>query len=77
MSNPYVLSIETTEGVSHQHGYHYGTDLALAMQLTEGAFAARIIHGLPTVTMALKRGGKVEHVYYGKGQWDDYTGVGG
>ena len=68
----YVLSIETTPGVSHRHGFHLGTDLSVAMGIVEDKFAAMTEWGQPVVTMALLQGGKLVDVYYGGGSWSSW-----
>ncbi len=50
---PFVMSIETTHMVSHRHGFHLGTDLAVAMKICEETYDARVKSGLPVVTVAL------------------------
>lgn len=39
-SNPYVLSIEANDGTVRQHGFHLGTDKALARKIAEERFDA-------------------------------------
>jgi hypothetical protein len=58
-TQPYILSIETAEGRSFRHGYHLGTDETLARQIAEEKFHARVNAGLPTVTVALIRDGRM------------------
>jgi hypothetical protein len=67
--NPYILSIEVTEGCAERHGFHLGTALPLAMQIAEERFHARRRAGLPVLTVALLRDGKLVDVYYGD-SWD-------
>ena len=72
--SPFVLSIETTEGVSEQYPYHLGTDIQLAKRIIEEKFAAYVGIGKPVVTMALMRDNRIVDVYYGGGQWDSRLG---
>jgi hypothetical protein len=69
----YILSIETTEGVSHQHGFHLGTDLSLAMTIAEDKFKAMVANQQPVVTVALMQDGKLVDVFYGNG-WHSEQG---
>jgi hypothetical protein len=64
--SPFVLSIETTAGQSVQHGFHIGTDERLARQVAEEKFNARVKHGLPIVTVALMRHGRIVDVFDGR-----------
>jgi hypothetical protein len=66
MAQPFTLSIEPTDGKSFQHGFHLGTDEHLARQIAEEKFHARNKHGMPTVTVALIREGKLVDCYDGK-----------
>jgi hypothetical protein len=66
MSNPFILSIETTSGQSQMHGFHLGTDERLARQIAEEKFHARVAYGLPVVTVALFRNGKMVDCYGGR-----------
>lgn len=71
--SPFTLSIETAPGVSEQHGFHLGTIEALARVIVADKFAARVAYGLPVITMALMRDGRVFDVYHGA-KWDsDYA----
>ncbi len=63
---PFILSIETTSGVSHQHGFHLGTDETLARQIAEERFHGRVAAGLPVVTVALLRDHRIVDVFDGK-----------
>jgi len=64
----FTLSIEDTYGHSFQHGFHLGTDKALARQIAEERFHARIKHGLPVVTVALIRERKLVDCF--DGEWE-------
>lgn len=69
----FCLSIETAPGQSHQYGYHLGTIEAIARQCVVDRFAAHVRHGLPVVTMALMRDGRIVDVFHGS-KWDsDYA----
>ena len=63
--SPFTLSIEDTEGHSFQHGFHLGTDEKLARQIAEEKYHARVKHGLPVITVALMRQGKMVDCYGG------------
>jgi hypothetical protein len=65
-SSPFILSIETEAGKSHVHGFHLGTDEHLARQIAEEKFHARVQYGLPVVTVALVRNGKMVDCYGGE-----------
>ncbi len=65
MTDVFTLSIEATEGQSFQHGFHLGTDERLARQIAEEKFNARVGAGMPTVTVALMRAGKIIDVFDG------------
>jgi hypothetical protein len=69
---PFIMSIETTEGNSHRHGFHLGTDERLARQLIEERFAARVANAMPTVTIALMRDEKLVDVFDGR-WYNDYA----
>lgn len=69
MINPYILSIETTEGNSYKHGFHLGTILDVAKAIAEEQFNARVANRQPIVTVALMRNGKIIDVFYGNGLW--------
>lgn len=64
-TTPFCLSIETAAGESHQHGFHLGTDLALARQIAVEKYNARVAFGLPVVTVALMRDRKMVDCYLG------------
>ena len=66
MTQPFTLSIEITAGQSFQHGFHLGTDERLAHQIAEEKFHARANNGLPVVTVALMRNGKMVDCYGGR-----------
>jgi len=66
MTTPFVLSIEVEPGRAVQHGFHLGTDERLARELAEERYHARIAHGLPVVTVALMRGGRMVDCYGGR-----------
>jgi hypothetical protein len=65
MTDPFILSIETSHGHSFQHGFHLGTEERLARQIAEEKFHARVKHGLPVITVALIRAGKLVDCYDG------------
>jgi hypothetical protein len=73
MTQPYILSIETEPGKSHQHGFHLGTDLRVARQIAEETFHARAKLNMPVVTVALIRGAKLVDTYYGNGWHSDFA----
>lgn len=71
-----TLSIEPIEGRAFQHGYHLGTDLAVARRFAEEIFQMRNQSELvkdhndrvmKTRTVALMRGGEIIDCY--DGQW--------
>jgi hypothetical protein len=69
--NPFVLSIEPTEGKTFQHGYHLGTDERLARKIAEETFTARngaaINHpSMWTRTVALMRDGRLFDTFDGR-----------
>jgi hypothetical protein len=66
MSITYTMSIEAEEGKAWQHGFHLGTEEALARQIVEEKFQARVKHDLPVVTIALLRDRKVVDVFDGR-----------
>jgi len=66
---PFTLSIEETAGKSRQHGFHLGTDERLARILIQEKMQAFINYGMPVVSMALKRGGKIVDVLYSDLEW--------
>jgi hypothetical protein len=71
MTKIYTLSIEPVGCKAFQHGFHLGTDLVLAKQIAEEKFRSRNAFGMPTVTVALFRGGDMVDVF--DGQWSsDY-----
>jgi hypothetical protein len=63
----FTLSIEATAGQAFVHGFHLGTIESVARQIAQEKFHARIAHGLPVVTVALIRGGKLFDIY--DGEW--------
>jgi hypothetical protein len=63
---PYVLSIEPVEGAVFHHGFHLGTDLALAKSIAEEKFRNRNRYGLPTRTVALILGHKMVDCFDGQ-----------
>lgn len=72
MTTPFCASIETTEGVSHQHGFHLGTDEHLARELCESLFRERITSNRPVRTIGLMRDGKLVDCFYGdRWHWDE------
>ena len=62
---PFTMSIEDKEGHSYQHGFHLGSQEALARSLVQSQFHDRRKARLPTVTIALMREGKIIDVFYG------------
>jgi hypothetical protein len=60
-----ILSIEDKPGHSYMHGFHLGTDLRLARQITEEMFHARVKNEMPVVTMAIFAGNKMLDCYMG------------
>lgn len=68
MSEPFTMSIETTEGNAYQHGYHLGTHEDLAKSIVRETYYNRVKHRLPVVTIALMRSGAVVDVFMGD-QW--------
>ncbi len=73
MNKPFCMSIETTAGVSHLHGFHLGTDEQLARKIVEEKFSARLIWKLPTYTIALTRNRRMVDVFDGK-DWHNSLG---
>lgn len=71
-TSPFCLSIETESGVSHQYGFHLGTDERLAREIVEEKFRARVRAGLPVVTMALMRDRRMVDCYLGD-RWSSET----
>jgi hypothetical protein len=61
----FLLSVEVTEGNSFIHGFHLGYDEAEARALAVERFLGRVGWGLPVVTVALLRNGKVFDTFYG------------
>jgi hypothetical protein len=73
--NPFVLSIEPTEGKTFVHGFHLGTDERLARKIAEETFTARngaaINHpSMWTRTVALMRDGAIVDVFDGRWKSD-------
>ena len=68
----YTLSIETKPGESYQHGYHLGTDLDLAKSIAVDRYHGRVREGMPTVTVAIMKDGKLVDCYYGD-KWHSET----
>lgn len=52
---PFLASIEETHGKSRLHGFHLGTDEALARKICAELYHGRIAAGLPVVTVALMK----------------------
>lgn len=69
MTQPYILSIETSEGHSFKHGYHLGTDLEIAKTIAAERYEGRVKVGLPTITVAVMLSDRIVDVYYGNGEW--------
>lgn len=62
---PFTLSIETDSG-TYQHGFHLGSDEAVARQIVQDSFRSmRPKIGRYVITMALMHKGKVVDVYDG------------
>lgn len=69
-TEPYTLSIETDAG-TYQHGFHLGTDPAVAQQIAEEALQSWTPkQGTVIKTVAIKRGNKL-WVY--DGEWSGPT----
>lgn len=66
-SSTFVLSIEPTDGKSFVHGYHLGTDEAVARAIAAERFHGRNSCGMHTRTVALIRNGRLFAVY--DGEW--------
>jgi hypothetical protein len=62
---PFVLSVELEDGCSTLDGFHLGTHAGLARHIAANYYHGRVQHGLPVVTVALLRDGKLFDVYYG------------
>lgn len=61
----FVLSIEPVEGETYQHGYHLGTDVALARKIAAEEFHRLNATGTWTRTVGLIRDAKLVDVYDG------------
>lgn len=61
MSAPFILSIEPTGKPAYVHGFHLGTDEAVARKIAEEMFRSRRY----TCTVALIRDHKLVDVYDG------------
>jgi len=72
-TTPFVLSIEDVPGHSYMHGFHLGTDERVARQIAEGIYHGRVKYGLPVVTVALMRSGKMIDCYGGR--WFNAVGA--
>jgi hypothetical protein len=66
---PFTLSIEETAGKSRQHGFHLGTDEHIARIIVQDKMQAFINYGMPVVSMALMRNGKIIDVLYPDLEW--------
>lgn len=64
-NSPFTLSIEPTDGAAFQHGYHLGTDEAVARSIAVERFNGRNAYGLHTRTVALMRAGRIVDVFDG------------
>jgi len=64
-NSTFTLSIEPTNGAAFQHGFHLGTDEAVARGIAEERFAGRNAYGLHTRTVALVRNGRLFDVFDG------------
>ena len=71
----FTLSIEETVGISKLHGFHLGTIESTARTICEEKLAARKEYGIPTVSLALIRNGKIFDVLYSDGTWNNDLGV--
>jgi hypothetical protein len=60
---PFILSIEPVAGPTYRHGFHLGTDEAVARKFAEDVFGA-----LPVRTVALIRDQRIVDVF--DGHWD-------
>jgi hypothetical protein len=67
--SPFILSIEETAGKSRQYGFHLGTDEHMARIIVQDKMQAYIKYGVPVVSMALKRNGKIIDVLYPDLKW--------
>lgn len=70
MPGTFTLSIEETHGRSRVHGFHLGTIESVARACAVDIYNARIVAGLPVVTVALIRDSAIVDVY-GNGSWGD------
>lgn len=69
MSQPFILSIQPVAGASFQHGFHLGTDEAVARRIAEERFENRNLLGMHTRSVALIRDDEIWGVY--DGRWQD------
>ena len=67
-ASPFVLSIEPTNGSAFVHGFHLGTDLAVAKAIAAERFHGRNAAGMATCTVALLRDHRLVAVY--DGEWN-------
>lgn len=72
LPRPFTASIEVTEGVSHQHGFHLGTDEKIARSFCKDIYQMRVKAGKPVVTIGLMQEGKLVDCFYGdRWHWDN------
>ena len=64
-ASTFTLSIEPTNAAAFQHGYHLGTDEAVARSIAVERFNGRNAYGLHTRTVALIRAGRIFDVFDG------------
>lgn len=64
-NSPFTLSIEATDGVAFQHGFHLGTYERVARSIAVERFTGRNAYGLATRTVALMRDGRIVDVFDG------------
>lgn len=61
----YTMSIEAEPMKGKQHGFHLGTQEAIARQMVEEKFHGRVKAGIPTITIALIYKNRIVDVYDG------------
>lgn len=66
MANPFTLSIEPTGGKAFVHGFHLGTDEAVAREIAVEMFHGRNKAGDYTCTVALIRDNAIVDIYDGR-----------
>jgi hypothetical protein len=62
----FYVSVETSEGVSYQHPYHFGTQEPLARSMIKEMYAFRVKYNIPVYTIALKFDGHIIDVFDGR-----------